>query len=76
MTSSEGDNGGDRPVDGVPAYSGDSGESRHSRDEHIQRDSHFRDESLEYLGTVRKELRRILPNIPDLTLLMWSGENV
>ena len=47
--------------------SSEAGESRPSRGEHIQQDSHSRDESVEYLGTLRKELKRILPHIPDLS---------
>ena len=61
---------------GTSTSSGEAGESRPSHGEHIQQDSHSRDESIEYLGTLRKELKRILPHIPDLTLLRWSGEKV
>ena len=43
MVSGEGNNGEDRPTDVVS--SSDAGESRHSRDEHPQRDIHSRDES-------------------------------
>ena len=57
-------------------FSSDASKSRHARDEHPQCDNHSRDESLEYLGTIRKELRRILPHILDLPLLRWSGGKV
>ena len=33
-------------------------------------------EMVEYLGTLRKELKMILSRIPDLTLLRWSGKKV
>ena len=61
---------------GAPNSSGDAGESRPSRGEHIQRDNSFQDESVKYLGTLEKELKRILPHIIDLTFLRWSGKNV
>ena len=64
-----GTRGEERPGHGTSTSSGDVGESRPSRGEHIQQDSHSRDESVEYLGTLRKELKRILSHIPDLTLL-------
>ncbi|GFY95104.1 hypothetical protein Acr_10g0004890 [Actinidia rufa] len=35
-----------------------------------------RDDSIECLGSFRTELRRLLPHIPDLTLLRWTGEKV
>ena len=40
MASSEGDNGENQLADGIPTSLGDAGESCHSRDEHIQGDSH------------------------------------
>ena len=52
---------------GTSTSSGEAGESHPSRGEHIQQDSHSRDESIKYLGTLRKELKRVLPHIPDLT---------
>ena len=68
--------GEERPRGGAPSSSGDAGESCPSRGEHIQRDNSSRDESVEYLGTLEKELKRILPHVPDLTLLRWSGGKV
>ncbi|GFY97517.1 hypothetical protein Acr_12g0000580 [Actinidia rufa] len=58
MVSDDGGNGEDRLAGFAFASSGDVGESFHSREE-----------SLEYLGTIRREIRRILPHTPDLTLL-------
>ena len=58
----------------VSSTLGEAGESR-SRGEYLQ-GGHPREDSIEYLGTVRKELRRIVPHIPDLTLLRWSGGKI
>ena len=71
-----GNQGKERTRGGATSSSGDAGESRLSRGEHIQRDNRSRDDSVEYLGTLRKEPKRILPHIPDLTLLRWSEEKV
>ena len=61
---------------GASNSSGDAGESRPSRGEHIQRDNRSRYESVEYLRTLRNELKRILPHVPDLTLPRWSKEKI
>ena len=72
MSSNGEDN---KSEDGAAASSGNVGESRPFLDEHLGRDSP-RSESVEYIRTIRKEIRRILPHIPDLTLLRWSGGKV
>ncbi|GFS40779.1 hypothetical protein Acr_00g0070500 [Actinidia rufa] len=60
--------GESRPSGEAPSSSGDVGESQNSH-EHARRQSPSRDDSVEYLGSIMIELRRILPHIPDLTLL-------
>ncbi|GFZ06998.1 hypothetical protein Acr_18g0011680 [Actinidia rufa] len=55
--------------------SGDMDESQNSH-EHAQGRSPSRDYSIECLGSIRTKMRRILPHIPDLTLLRWSGGKV
>ncbi|GFZ18369.1 hypothetical protein Acr_27g0001080 [Actinidia rufa] len=67
--------GENRPSGEAPSSSGDVGESQNSH-EHARRQSPSRDDSVECLGSIRIELRRILPHIPDLTLLRWSGGKV
>ncbi|GFZ12048.1 hypothetical protein Acr_23g0004330 [Actinidia rufa] len=68
--------GEEHPEEEAPSSSGNAGESHPSYDEHIQRDNHSRDESVEFLGVIRTELRRILPHVPNLTLLRWSAGKV
>ncbi|GFZ02290.1 hypothetical protein Acr_15g0008980 [Actinidia rufa] len=65
-----GENG---PSGEAPSSSGDVGEYPNSH-EHARQQSPSRDDSVECLGSIRIELRRILPHIPDLTLLRWLGE--
>ena len=75
MASNEG-NKGDNPLTGSAApIAGDEGESLHSLDEPRLGDP-SQDDSVEYIGTIKKEMRRILPHVPDLTLLRWSGGKV
>ena len=62
------DKGEDVPASKTAPVKGDKGESRHSQDEHPQNESP-RGALVEYMGTIRKEIRRILPHVPDLTLL-------
>ena len=64
------------PKDGAPSSSGNTGESRPSRDEHIQRDRLSWDEYVEFSRVIRMELKSISPHVPDLTLLRWPGEKV
>ena len=64
---------GDHPQ--PSSTSGKAGESRSSRGE-LPQDGQPSDDSIEYIGTVRKELRRVAPHIPDLTLLRWSGGKI
>ena len=79
MASSGRDITEDKFVDGmvvvvvVVVVVGDEGESRHSRDENPRSES-SRDKTIEYIGTIRKEMKRILPCLPDLTPLRWFGE--
>ncbi|GFZ18283.1 hypothetical protein Acr_27g0000220 [Actinidia rufa] len=54
------------PISRAASIAGNEGESHHSRDEPC-RCNHSRDNSIEYLGTIRKRMRQILP--PDLSLL-------
>ncbi|GFS42832.1 hypothetical protein Acr_00g0081950 [Actinidia rufa] len=55
--------------------SSDVGESQNLH-ERARRESPSRDDSIECLGSFRTELRRLLPHIPDLTLLRWTGGKV
>ncbi|GFZ13608.1 hypothetical protein Acr_23g0019930 [Actinidia rufa] len=55
--------------------SSDVGESPNLH-EQARRESPSRDDSIECLGSFRTELRRLLPHIPDLTLLRWTGGKV
>ena len=73
MSSSDRDK--DTSGNSMVATSSDEGESRHPRDEPPQSESP-RDESVEYLGTIRKEWRSILPRLPDLTMLRLLGGKV
>ena len=75
MSSSGRDNAKVKSVDGVAISTGNKGESRHSPNEHLRSESP-QDESVEYIGTIRKEIRRILPCLPDLTLLRLLGGKV
>ena len=68
MSSNDRDNVEDESLDGVATTAGDEGESYHSRDKHPRSESP-RDESVEYIGTIKKEMRNILHRLPDLTLL-------
>ena len=65
MLSSCGDNVKDKVVDGVTLVVGDEGESRHSQYDLV-----------EYLGTIRKIMRKILPPLPDMTFLRLLGGKV
>ncbi|GFZ12756.1 aluminum activated malate transporter family protein [Actinidia rufa] len=59
----------------TPSSSSDVGESQNPH-EQARRESPSRDDSIDCLGSIRTELRRMLPHIPDLTLLRWSGGKV
>ena len=72
MSSSGGNN--DKFEEGTVAVLGDDGESCHPQDEHPQSESP--QESVEYIGTIGKEMRKVLPCLSDLTLLRWLGEKV
>ncbi|GFY87393.1 hypothetical protein Acr_05g0010320 [Actinidia rufa] len=59
----------------TPSSSSDVGESQNPH-EQARRESPSQDDSIECLGSIRTELRRMLPHIPDLTLLRWLGGKV
>ena len=63
----------DMSGDGVVGSLADEGESHRPGDEPLRSESP-RDESVKYLGPIRKEWRRILPRLPDLTMLRLLGE--
>ncbi|GFZ11447.1 hypothetical protein Acr_22g0008450 [Actinidia rufa] len=67
---------GDNLLSGeAPSSSSDVGESKNPHDQ-ARRESPSRDDSIECLGSIRTNFRRLLPHIPDLTLLRWSGGKV
>ncbi|GFY87962.1 hypothetical protein Acr_05g0016010 [Actinidia rufa] len=67
--------GDNLPSKEAPSSSSDVGESQNPH-EQARRESPSRDDSIECLGSIRTELRRLLPHIPDLTLLRWTGGKV
>ncbi|GFY98090.1 hypothetical protein Acr_12g0006310 [Actinidia rufa] len=67
--------GDNRPSGEAPSSSSDVGESKNPHDQ-ARRESPSRDDSIECLGSIRTNLRRLLPHIPDLTLLRWLGGKV
>ncbi|GFZ15597.1 hypothetical protein Acr_25g0000060 [Actinidia rufa] len=67
--------GGNLPSGEASSSSSDVGESQNPH-EQARRESPSRDNSIECLGSIRTELRRLLPHIPDLTLLRWTGGKV
>ncbi|GFZ10862.1 peptidoglycan-binding LysM domain-containing protein [Actinidia rufa] len=73
MVPSDGDNGEDIPTGGAAPVARNEGESHHSRDE-PRRGDHSQDGSVEYIGTIRKEMRKVFPHLPDLTFLRLLGE--
>ena len=64
--SSGRDNTEDKPVGDAAHVTGNEGESRISRDDPSLGDP-SRDDSVEYIGTIRKSMGKILPPLPDLT---------
>ena len=73
MASSTGENGNDTLTGSIALIVGNEYESHHSQDE-PRRGNHSRDSSVEYIRTIRKEMRRVLPRLPDLTLLRLLGQ--
>ncbi|GFY93951.1 hypothetical protein Acr_09g0003970 [Actinidia rufa] len=71
----QGRRGDNLPSGEAPSSSSDVGESQNPH-EQARRESPSRDDSIECLGSFRTELRRLIPHIPDLTLLRWTGEKV
>ncbi|GFY97708.1 sterile alpha motif (SAM) domain-containing protein [Actinidia rufa] len=66
MASSEGDNAEEKKVSDAPHVRSDEGESCHSRDD-----------SVKYVGTIRKGLRRgILSSLPGEMLLRITGAKI
>ncbi|GFZ03492.1 hypothetical protein Acr_16g0001160 [Actinidia rufa] len=76
--TTEGDIGGEAEGDirgRATVSAGDASESSHSKD--VPRpEVPSRDDSVEFIGIIGKEMRRILPHVLDLTLLRWSGGKV
>ncbi|GFS37381.1 hypothetical protein Acr_00g0051650 [Actinidia rufa] len=70
MASNGGNNAEDKPMGGATPVAGDEDEFHHSRGDR------FRDDSVEYIGTIKKEMRRVLPHLPDLTLLRLLGRKI
>ncbi|GFZ04977.1 hypothetical protein Acr_17g0005490 [Actinidia rufa] len=75
MASNEGNKRDNPPPSSAAPIAGNEGESCHSRDE-PRLSGPSQDDSVEYIGTIKKKMRRILPHVPDLTLLRWSGGKV
>ncbi|GFS29092.1 hypothetical protein Acr_00g0005310 [Actinidia rufa] len=75
MVSTSRDNGEDISIGGVALVTGNNGESHHSRDE-PHRGYHSLNGSVEYIGTLKKEMRKVFPHLPDLTLLRLLGGKV
>ena len=73
MVSSGGDKAEDKLAGNAAHVVGTEGESHHSRDD-PPRGDHSRDDSVEYIGTIRKGMKKVLPYIPDVTLLRLLGE--
>ncbi|GFZ18597.1 hypothetical protein Acr_27g0003360 [Actinidia rufa] len=67
--------GDNLPSREAPSSSSDVGESPNPH-EQARLESPSRDDSIECLGSIKTELRRLLPHIPDLTLLRWTGGKV
>ncbi|GFZ15755.1 hypothetical protein Acr_25g0001640 [Actinidia rufa] len=67
--------GDNLPSGEAPSSSSDVGESQNPH-EQVRRESPSRDDSIECLGSFKIELRSLLPHIPDLTLLRWTGKKV
>ncbi|GFS41690.1 hypothetical protein Acr_00g0075820 [Actinidia rufa] len=67
--------GDNLPSREAPSSSSDVGESKNPHDQ-ARRESPSRDDSIECLGSIRTNFRRLLPHIPDLTLLRWLGGKV
>ncbi|GFZ03688.1 TRAF-like superfamily protein [Actinidia rufa] len=67
--------GDNLPSGEAPSSSSDVGESQNPH-EQARPESLSRDDSIECLGSFKIELRRLLPHIPDLTLLRWTGGKV
>ncbi|GFY80833.1 hypothetical protein Acr_01g0006420 [Actinidia rufa] len=74
MASSEG-NKGDNPTGVATPIAVDEGQFHHFQGE-LRRGYPSPDNSTEYLGTIRKRMRKILPHLPDLTLLRLLGDKV
>ena len=60
---------------GVAPVAGDESESHHSENE-PRRDDHSQDSSVEYIKTIKKEMRRVLSLHPNLTILRLLGRKI
>ena len=67
MVSNGRDNVEEKPAGDAAHIVADEGESHLSRDD-PPRGDHSRDNSVEYIGTIKKRMREILPPFPDQTL--------
>ena len=72
MVSSGKDGGEDVPVGKVALVAGHEVESHHSRDA-PRRDNNSQEGSVKYIGTIRKEMKRILPRLLNLKMLRLLG---
>ena len=75
MAFSGGDDGEDILTGGATPVASDEGESHHSRGK-PRRGDHSLDGSVEYIGTIKKEMRRVLPRLLNLTLLQLLWGNI
>ena len=75
VASSSGDNSEDIPSSDVALVAGDEGQSHHFRDE-SHRGDHSRDGLIEYIGTIRKKIKKVLPRLRNLILLRLLGVKV
>ncbi|GFY97796.1 hypothetical protein Acr_12g0003370 [Actinidia rufa] len=75
MASSGEDNTKDKLTGSVAHVASNEGKSHHSRDD-PPRGDHSRDGLVEYIRTIKIEMRKVLPRLPDLTLLRLLGGKV
>ncbi|GFZ14550.1 hypothetical protein Acr_24g0007400 [Actinidia rufa] len=68
MVSNKGNKGDNPPTGNAAPVSGDDVEFHHSRGKSRPSD-YSQDSLIEYLGTIKKRMRKILPHFPDQTLL-------
>ena len=71
--SNNGDNAEEKLAGNAAHIVADEGEPLFSRGDPSQGD-HSKDDSMEYIRTIKKRMRKILPLLPDMTLLTLLGE--